>query len=308
MGWQSWDSNWKDLGGNRPDYSNYIFIADPEDMQKEIKLEDIGKELFFLTKHAFCETCDKTLKAYGSEEKAKAQVEKHLGFKKYAGHKAFVKTVDFSKFNKCTTADIVGTKANIDRNQALRDSFYGQVRGQIQREIANNEELIANVQKTFGFITREDEIPECPKDLEDGKIFFANDVAKGELKVSRIKDIAELFAGTWGKDNDRVQDQDLYQRASMMFYYLNVGGHYRFDNNVYDWEYKFNYDAFIGHDTEKAGDCSFCEKTIDSWNDVFVNFNDHKYVHRDCLKHAKEASRLQDYAKKYQKEQEVIAS
>lgn len=314
MGWQSWDSNWKDYGSDRPDYSNVMFVASKDDMKKEIELNDIGKELVLMEQHAFCETCDKTLRTFVSETNAQKYVDKHLGYKKYADHKAFVKKVDLSELRKCTTAEIVGTKANIERNQSLRDSFYGQVRGQITRIFNDNDDLITKVKETFGFTEITHEIPETPSKIENGYVYFANQIAKAELTADDFESIKQLFDGTWGKDREDLRKQDLHDRAGMMMHILNVKGLFTYDSHVYSWDYPINYDHFVGHDTEPVGDCHFCGKKIESWNDMFDGGHiSDEYVHRKCFKHFEEKERLDRYAKNYaeeqkKKEQEVIAS
>ena len=293
--------------GYDPNWSNFIFISSPEDMKKELELKDIGKELFFLTKHAFCETCNKSLKAFGSEEKAKIKVDKHLATKKYAGHKAFVKTIDFSEFNKCTTADILGTKANRDRNEDLRNSFYGVIRGQITRLIADNEDIIAKVQKAFSLTDRTNNLSDTPTSLKTGDIYLVSEDGrvKGTIEFDDFKHIRELFEGTWGE-----QKQDLHERASYVAHYIHLDGVYS-NEHVYAWDYPIVYDDFVGFNVEQAGECNFCHKNIESWNDLVDGSHIYnKYVHRDCYKHFRESESLQEYAEKYQKKiaQEVITS
>lgn len=59
-----------------------------------------------------CDQCGE-LSRYGAPIWAEKNCEKHESYKKYAGHKAsFV----LDNSNLCTTADIIGTKANIQRN------------------------------------------------------------------------------------------------------------------------------------------------------------------------------------------------
>ena len=280
------------------DYSwnNYIFISTPEDLKKELKLEDIGKELFFLKQQAFCETCDKTLKAFGSADKARALVQKHLGFKKYAGHKAFVKEIDFGVTNNCTTADIVGTKANTDRNDALRGTFYSGIKSKIEQEIASHETTIVKVQKAFKLTERDDYIPKCPKELQDGHIDLRSDNGRtiATIKADDFGSIEQLFAGTWGRD--RKYDKDCYESAGMIAHYINLDGHYSTDK-VYQWEYPTIYDDFVGFDQELEEPCPFCNEKIANWNDVYESSS--KYVHRDCYKHFKEQESLQRYAERY---------
>ncbi len=288
------------------EYSNYLFISNPEDLKKELKLEDIGKEIFCLTKHAFCETCDKTLKAFGSEEKAQALVDKHLGYKKYAGHKAFVKTVEFPSLSKCTTADIIGTKANIDRNNALRETFYSAVISKIEQEIQNHADTIQKVKETFGFTKVENEIPPAPKELSDAYIFFSNSDAQGKVKIDHLQNVKELFDNTWRQDDPDRNRENPFERSDMMFYYINIKGHYRFDDHVYHWNYPIDYKHFVGID-QQVGDCSFCNNAIESWNDVYQEIHKHSFVHRDCFKHANEAHNLEWYAERYAKDQEKLA-
>ena len=314
MGWNSWDSNWRDFGSDRPDYSNIIFVSSHEDMKKEIELQDIGKELVLMEQHAYCETCDKTLRAFVTQTNAQKYVDKHLGYKKYAGHKAFVKKVDLSAIRKCTTADIIGTKANIERNQSLRDALHGQVRSKITRIINDNDELITKVMETFGFTERKDEIPETPSNVENGYVYLFNNIARAHFKATDFESIKQLFNGTWGKDREDLRHQDLHDRAGMIMHILNVTGHYKYDEHVYSWDYPIKYDHFIGHDTEPAGDCHFCGEKIESWNDLFDGGHiSNEYVHRKCFKHFEEKQSLDRYAQRYaeeqaKKEQEVIAS
>lgn len=292
------------------DWSNVLFISNPEDLKKEIKLEDIGKEIFCLTKHAFCETCNKTLKAYGSDTKAQAQVDKHLSYKKYASHKAFVKTIEFPSLSKCTTADVLGTKANIDRNNALRETFYAGVKSKIEQEIASYETTIAKVQKAFNLPNRDNDIPRCPQELADAEIRLSSEECYvfARIKVSDFKSLEELFAGTWGRENSEFE-RDCYERASMMIHYIKLEGRIN-RHDVYSWEYPIVYDDFVGFDVELEKPCLFCEKKITTWNDAFDGEWRKAYVHRGCYKHYREQKALNDYAEKYAKklEQEVTTS
>ncbi len=278
---------------NNQNWGNYLFISTPEDLKKELKLKDIGKELFLLKQHAFCETCDKTLKAFGSADKARALVQKHLGFKKYAGHKAFVKEIDFGITNKCTTADIVGTKANTDRNNALRNMFYSGTISKIEQVISNHEDTIKKIQETFGFTEVENKIPDCPQELSDAYIFFSKENARGKLTVNDLENVKQYFDNTQERD---TRDNP-FERADMIWYYLKISGHSRFGDQVYHWDYPINYDSFVGTD-KPVGDCSFCKKAIESWNDVYQEIHKHTFVHRDCLKHANEADNLESYAQR----------
>lgn len=290
------------------DWSNTLFISNPEDMKKEIELKDLGKEIFFLTKHAFCETCSKTLKAFASEAKAQAKVDKHLATKKYAGHKAIVKTVDFSEFRRCTTADIFGTKANIDRNESLRNKFYVGVRSKIEQEIASHEEVIKKVQKAFSLPNRNDDIPRCPRDLDDGKVRLSSEDGRtvARIKAKDFTAIEELFDGTWGKEKD--YDKDCYNRAGMIIYYIKLDGYYN-SEKIYSWEYPTVYDDFVGFD-KLVGECIFCHKDIENWNDSFAEGISREYLHRECYKHFQEQKNLERYAERYAEklEQEVTTS
>lgn len=287
---------------NNDNWSNYLFISDPEDLKKELKYEDIGKEIFCLAKHAFCETCNKTLKAFSSsdagEDKARALVQKHLGYKKNAGHKASVKTIVFPDLKKCTTADIIGTKANTDRNDALRETFFSGTRSKIEQEIASHETTIEKVQRAFKLTERlEDNIPKCPKELQDGTINLRSDNGRvyAVIKADDFKSIEELFAGTWGRNDD--YDKNCYQRASMLIHYIDLKGEYS-SEKIYKWDYPIVYDDFVGFD-KSVGECAFCHKEVENWNDAYEGDWNRNYVHRECFKHFKEQGALETYAEKY---------
>lgn len=293
-----------------PDWSNTLFIANPEDLQKELDIKDIGKEIFFLTKHAFCETCNKSLKAFASDVKAQAKVDKHLTTKKYGSHKAYVKTINFDQYKKCTTADISGTKANIERNQQIKDAYYGVVKGQIQRLIESNQELFERIQSHFGFEHRHENIPDEPRSIADGNVSFSNDRLSGKLSLNDLKDIQQLFDET-DHPNTELADRHLtpFERSSTIWFYLRIGRDYTY-RDIYHWDYPVSYDSF-DKISEQVGSCVFCNKPIEEWNDVYESIDLNRgFVHRGCLEHAQEASSLESYAKSYAEklEQEVITS
>lgn len=72
----------------------------------------------------FVVICDKCgeLARYGAPNWAEKNCEKHESYKKYAGHKASFVLDN----NLCTTADIVGTRANIQRNCDLERTVENQ--------------------------------------------------------------------------------------------------------------------------------------------------------------------------------------
>ena len=88
------------------------------------KIHDIWRETQNSYKK-FLVICDKCgeLARYGAPMWAEKNCEKHESYKKYAGHKAsFV----LDNSNLCTTADIVGTRANIQRNCDLERTVENQ--------------------------------------------------------------------------------------------------------------------------------------------------------------------------------------
>lgn len=68
-----------------------------------------------------CDQCGE-LARYGAPSWAEKNCEKHESYKKYAGHKASFVLDN----NLCTTADIVGTRANIQRNCDLERTVENQ--------------------------------------------------------------------------------------------------------------------------------------------------------------------------------------
>jgi len=89
----------------------------------------------------FVVVCDKCgeLARYGAPRYAEKNCEKHESFKKYAGHKASF-NLDNSKL--CTTADIIGTRANIQRNCDLERSVENE---EHQRFFTLNQSNLANI-------------------------------------------------------------------------------------------------------------------------------------------------------------------